>query len=1499
MKKFLHILKILIVVIASIIAAAFIAIQAPAVQTFIAEKAVAKLKDATNADITFSHIHFKPFTQLIIDDLAVIDTAPIAPEPGDIPIDTLFRAGNISVKFSLSSLLGGEGLHFSQARIRNAQMNLVLEGEQVNLGRMFGLEAKEDTTAVPDKEIFSIGDVRIENMGYSMYNYGPERLVPEGTYRKNGEQVGIDWTDLEVKDINLKGKNLKMRGKVIGGNLLEMTFRERSGFNCRHISGDARAGNGNVIIRNLKIRDDYSDLALPFFAMRYAGATAFADFLNQVHLEGRIENSFLDFKTLTFFAPTLENTGLRAYVSGQVSGPVSNMQLKNVRVNMDDGSFAGTMNGRISNIADIYDMRIDARLSACMFSSRGVDRLVNAWTEERIDFRKFAKGQRFMMDCIVEGKLNHLRVMPYISSLHGNMDADLQFRHLIDPKRPIQLKGLVRSRDLDAGKIAGTDALGPITMETSASLIIPVDGKSSMSVHIDSLKIRKLNLLGYDYQGIAAAGDLTSDYFDGKVICNDPNLNFLFQGLFTLVNDKSKSVNRIWKFYANIGHADLHALKLDKRPVSRLRLRTAANFTTSENRDVNGKISIDGVTLENSSGVHNIGNVDITADLKDNISRMKFKSAFLDGSFAGSASPLVFLDDLMSVTVDRDLPVLGNGSKKVFSGNRYEVNFDFSDSRDLLSFLIPGLYIADKSSVRLRLDAKGLATARVKSPRIAYKDKFIKDMDASFSNSEGSLSGNIFGNLVNIGPKMSIDEARLSLYADDDKFGLGFNYGESVEDGNDGEILTLGTLGRDKASDLSLQLRILPSGMRINSADWDIHEAELSIADGHIRIDGFGFSNGDQGISINGCIDRNGGDSLRVDMERFGIDLLNPLLPDNMQLSGSATGSALLVSPIASPDLNLDIVCDSAAIGGVNLGLLTARCHFDKTFKRFDAQINNLYEGQLRLDGHAFYTPSSQMLEADARFNGFNLGIAKPFVGEIFNEIGGELSGNLRYDSTPGRYRIASENLRLDNGLLSLLFTNVPYTVNGPLEIDTEGAHFKGISLKDRENGTGTLDGSILFGGFTRPELDLRATVQNMECLNVTQKESPYFYGHIYGSGSASIRGPFSALVLDIDASTEKTGDLHIPIPNTSTAGNNNLLRFKGIEVPVIVDPYEEMMKKIKDIEAATSDFAINLRVNATPGVMAYIEIDKASGNILSARGSGMIELNSSSQRFDINGDYNISGGNYKFVALGIASRDFEIKEGSSIKFNGDIMDSNLNIDAVYKTKASLSTLIADTTSVNTRRNVECGIQITDKLRNPRIGFSINVPDIDPTVKSKVESALSTQDKIQKQFLSLIISNAFLPDEQSGIFNTSTILASNLSEVMSGQLNNILQRLNIPLDLGLNYQPNDRGNDVFDVAVSTQLFNNRVIVNGNIGNRQYTTSGSNTDIVGDIEIEIKLDRKGSWRLNLFSHSADQYTNYLDNSQRNGLGMAYQVEFNGISDEDRKDLQTISIEEALK
>ena len=456
----------------------------------------------------------------------------------------------------------------------------------------------------------------------------------------------------------------------------------------------------------------------------------------------------------------------------------------------------------------------------------------------------------------------------------------------------------------------------------------------------------------------------------------------------------------------------------------------------------------------------------------------------------------------------------------------------------------------------------------------------------------------------------------------------------------------------------------------------------------------------------------------------------------------------------------------------------------------------------------------------------------------------------------------------------------MPYFAEGTFHLDNKGVYFDEVNIRDRYTGTGNVYGCINWNNFRDLSYDTTIKVNEIEGINLSEHEGDVFYGNVYGTGNISITGPSKSVLLNIDAVTSKPGQIHIPVTDPATSGRGtNLLKFRE-NTNIYIDPYEVMMTNLqkKEEEAKQADLTVNVRVAASQDVEAFVEIDKASGNVLTGRGSGTIDLEISEDIFNINGDYTINSGKYKFTAAGIASRDFEIQDGSSIRFNGDIMESTLDIDAIYKTKTSLSTLISDTTSVSNRRTVDCGIQITEKLSNPRLSFSIEIPDLDPTIKSRVESALSTEDKVQKQFLSLILTNSFLPDEQSGIVNNSSMLYSSVTEIMANQLNNIFQKLDIPLDLGMKYQPNERGNDIFDVAVSTHLFNNRVVVNGNIGNKQQT-SGSQNDVVGDIDIEIKLNRSGAFRLNLFSHSADQYTNFLDNSQRNGAGLTYQTEFN--------------------
>ena len=133
--------------------------------------------------------------------------------------------------------------------------------------------------------------------------------------------------------------------------------------------------------------------------------------------------------------------------------------------------------------------------------------------------------------------------------------------------------------------------------------------------------------------------------------------------------------------------------------------------------------------------------------------------------------------------------------------------------------------------------------------------------------------------------------------------------------------------------------------------------------------------------------------------------------------------------------------------------------------------------------------------------------------------------------------------------------------------------------------------------------------------------------------------------------------------------------------------------------------------------------------------------------------------------------------------------------------------------------------------------------------------------------------------------DNTKMLYSNASEMLANSLNSVFRQLNIPIDLGFTYQPGYNQKDIFDVALSTTLFNNRVTVSGSVGNKQYSTGNGN--LAGDIDVEIKLDKNGRIRLSLFSHSADQYTNYLDQTQRNGAGIVWQEEFDTFDELYRK------------
>lgn len=1467
------------VAIVSVLTATALAIQFPQVQTAVAHKVVESLSEKLDGEIQFEKIHVKPFTTLVLKNTVIIDKNPVkdAHDSLSTPVDTFFRAEYIIATFTLEGLLRQDGIHLRNAYVGNAQMNLVLEDREIplgsdmttdNLSRIFRLKKADPNKEKNMNEIFHIRKAEIRDMGFSMKNFQSER--PEYDY-----DFGIDWNDLDVKDIDIQAKDLKFKEGKMSGKADKVSFREKSGYIIDNISGETIVGGGKAIIENLVIKDKWSDVKLRLFMMSYENAKAFSDFIAKVKIDGEIEPSIVDFNTISYFAPTLEGNPLRASVKGSVSGYIDDFNISGITVATSSGGFSGTVNGNMKGLPDINQTTITASVKNFQLTTEGTGNFINCWTSgEKLDLSRFAKGITFQMDGKVNGKLNDMNISASLNSLSGGADVNLKMTDVITTDKAIGFTGTAQTRDLDIGHLIGNDLIHQTTLRTGLKAQI---GKGHIRSYakIDSLIVDRLNMNGYDYSGIAGAGTIAEEAFSGSIICNDPSLNFMLQGAFAL---SSKTRNARYDFYTVVGHADLNAMNIDKRGTSQVQFQAKADFTRTKAGDILGKIDIADFIARNNLGKHDIGNVNLTSHSSGKDFSVKLNSKFADALYTGSAAMTEFIKDLQNITMKQELPALYQDPEYLWSGNTYDFSLKCHNSMALLDYVMPGLYIADSTSFNVKIDKDGILDSKLTSSRIAFKENYLKGLSMDMDNKGENFSGELVFKEMKLA-STSLRDNSIRLFANDNHIGVGYRFDNQDDIISRGEFVATGSLHRDGENIVELNANILPTAFYLDSHEWNIMPSEVRLRDRSIQIKAFELTSGDQQIRLDGKASPTQNDTMTLSLERFNISGINHLMKTNLGIKGSLTGKVQLTSPLESKGLLADVICDSTMIAGIPLGTLTVGSRWDDEFERFNISLKNDLNGKSNIDVKGKLTPKVRSVEGTVLLDRLEIGYVQPILADVFSEMEGSISGKIMVDGPWNSFSISSEGTRLNNSMLNVAYTNVPYFAEGTFHLDDQGVYFDAIDIVDRHNGNGSVSGSIDFDHFRDISFNTRIKVNDIEAINVSEEQADVFYGNLTATGNVNITGPLNSIMMNIDAVTSRSGQLHIPLASLSTStASTNLLKFTEPEKFEYIDPYEVMISRGKTGKNSQNDFTVKLKANVSPSVEAFIEIDKASGNVLSGRGSGIIDLEIGTDLFNINGDYTLSSGKYKFNAANIASRDFDIQNGSSIRFNGDIMESTLDIDAIYRTKTSLSTLISDTTSVSNRRTVDCGIQISDRLSNPRLKFSIEIPDLDPAIKSRVESALSTEDKVQKQFLSLIITNSFLPDEQSGIVNNSSMLYSSVTEIMANQLNNIFQKLDIPLDLGMKYQPNERGNDIFDVAVSTQLFNNRVVVNGNIGNKQQTSS-SQTSVVGDLDIEIKLNRPGSFRLNIFSHSSDQYTNFLDNSQRNGVGLTYQTEFN--------------------
>lgn len=1476
----------------------YIALQFPAVQTRLVKSIIASVEDNINGKINIDRIYIIFFNRIILRDVTIVSTekSPLLDSLKTFhhQSDTLLSCSKLSVGFSATDLLR-LNLKLTSVKLEKGAFNLQSEGDSsTNFDRIFKSKnpKQRDTTKKDGSLNLLAKSLRLKDFRFTLNN--PYKSVPQG-------DSTINFADLDVSDINVNIDNIRFERDTIFARINNISGIDKSGFKLATLQGNLELSSTEARFNHLLLADSYSRIDAEHFSLKYTSPKAFSNFTDDVTLGIDMNDTYINFKTIGKITPTLRNSRLAFYLTGEVTGPVSNIRTNLLKVTSESGQTFLELNTKLIGLPDAAETMAFADIHRCYTTSSDVANIISSInnTPPIAFLQKMPPLVQYQFEGGFSGLLTDFVANGELQSTMGNVKLDMLLRSEPD-NNGMTLKGNVQTTNLKLGGLLHEKMLGELSMKSTLSARVRSEAKGGSEIVIDSVHVDKLGVNGYNYTNIHANGKSTKKDFDGRIICYDPNLNFIFQGLFSFDKEEASKFN----FYLDIPYANLAEMKIDTRDsISEVNIRATANFLKTPEGDIQGNIDIKNSGYINSKGSYNIGAIKLTSLETDTTFTSVLTSPFVRARYEGSAPLTSFIKKFTSITLyskynnffdKKDLDTI------LHKKDSYKFFAQTFNTSGICELILPDLYIQDSTSVNVEINRDNKLDMVVKSGRLAIGSNYLKNLTLTMNEADAHLkSEQVQAAGVNIN-QLLIDFAGKDNYLDasiDFKTDSILNNTTQLHAGlafindtlrSEKVIASKGkkSLRKTLPEDIkrSVKINILNSNISFKGDKWSFSPSDITFIDSTIQFNKLRLFNGRQEIMADGFLSKKADDSLSVTLNQFDIGILNLFMKKSFNFEGYFTGNTLLTRSKDVSKLSLDLTGDSVYVFHHPVGKMKLMSKWNANEKQFNVFVNTKLDNRTPLEAVGYYKPDSKHLDVSVSLNALSLSYFEPFLSDIISHTQGGLSGDLRLHGPMDKLELDGTNCAFENFDFLVNFIQVPYRLNGPVSLDKNGIVVKNAVLQDQYGARGLVSGGLSYHYFQNIFLNTRVDFENLQCLNTREKDNEAFYGKAFASGSLLIKGPLEKLLLEANISSESKTSIHIPLSSSSTADQSNLLTFVAPPSSSIEDdPYNKLLKKDEKIKQPT-ELSVKMNMNITPQTEIMIEINKAVGDVIKANGTGLInmDINPSKGIFDIFGDYNISQGSYKFVFMGFAPKDFTIQPGGNINFNGGIANTTLNITAAYKTKASINTLIADTSSVSTRRTVDCELDMSGQLMNPELNFNIQIPDLDPTTKVRVESALNTPGKIQKQFLALLVSGGFIPDEQSGIANNTTLLYSNASEILSNQLNNVLQQLGIPLDLGLNYQPGQKGTNIFDVAVSTQLFNNRVLINGSIGNDPYS-SNNTRDVIGNLDIEIKLDKNGRLRLDLFSHAADKFSNYLDDKQRSGVGFGYQQEFNNFKD----------------
>ena len=1449
----------------------YLVFRSESVQTLMARMFADYMARELNTDFRIRGFDLSFRNGLVMEDISILDKHS----------EVLFAAHELGVKLGFVKF-GKHKLNISRVMINKGNVQLLTHKGDSTLNLQFIIDHFASTDK--NKKTDSTPSVPWD-LSVSSIQLADTRFHLQDKNAKPAE-AGIDYTNIDVSGINLDLTDIAFVGDTIHGNIRHLAAKERSGFVLHNLSGEFQVGPRFLKAHHLKILTDNSDVSLKFDFL-YDHWDAYNDFLDKVNIQAVIEPSYLDIQDIGYFAPDIAVMKDRVRFSANIKGTVNNFKVRDLRFAFGKNTFFyGNLSA--SGLPDVEETFIDMDIKEMNTNKEDIETLLIPGAMRRITLpRELANIGVVGLKGNFTGFYNDFVANARLSTGIGSISTDLT---LVKQKNNPLLgyKGQLAVERFDLGKLTGNTKFLGIT-----SFRADVSGKGlnlttadlSMNVHVDSIFLNH-----YNYTNLDVAGSLANKTFNGQFSIRDPNLDLDFKGIVDIADSLPE-----FDFTAAIHHAGLFQLKLLSRDsTDDLAARVKVRFRGTNLDNIDGSIQIDSVEYQEGFKLITMDRFSLltrqdTASGKSYHLQSDFVDADVTGNFSFKMlipSLTTFIQNYLASFNLKDSLIEKNQTHSNQVMN-YEVRFNNSD--ELTNVFLPFLRIAPTSTFNGSYnEEKGTMIIKGKSPALFLNNFEFDDWYLNAENTVDNLSVKSGASKVYL--KRASKKDSLEVRVDDFLLNSNIRH-DSIQYG-----LTWNAYS--KPSELDgfvsfrdspvIKLKLSQFHMYFDEKYWTIDPGNLVLIDSTaIHVSNLGFFSGDQFMKINGSLSSLKTDTLNVNFNKVDISKVDQLIGSSeIDFDGVLNGNCKLTNPYRNLALLADLRINKFKFNKELLGDATFRIKFDQEAARFDLLSEIIYTGNIgsnipfSLSGSYFMEKKNPHIDFDLTLKNLNLKMAGPFVASFMTGVNGLASGHVKINGTLAKPNIAGQ-LKMTRTEFKINYLNVPYSFADVVTIDSNAFVFNNITVFDSLGHKSVLNGKITHHNFSNIWLDLHVEMNDFAAFNNTRAQNNLFFGNARATGTASITGPPENISITVKATNGGKTHVVIPIDLTRSVGQNDYIIF--------VTPNPDSLEKLHEhpvINTTGLSLDLGLRVNQDAEVEVYFP--NQLGN-LKASGSGNLLMGMTpTTPYTLSGTYTVSKGFFLFQLKNYLRLPMSIREGGTISWTGDPTDANISMSAVFKTKAPLKGVVQANSDQEARRiPVECIIRLNGKLMNPEISFAINLPNVEESIKSEVFSMIDTNNTavMADQTIYLLVMQQFKPVVNSS--GATVDVSGTAVSLVTNQINSLISQISPNVNVNMNYKPGtSTTQQEFDVGISTQLFDDRLLIDGTFGMNSYTTKSaaqqSNT-IVGDINIEYVLTNNRRWRVRAFNRTNTLNILNYNAPYTQGVGIKYQRDFTTFGD----------------